>query len=121
MNYGFTDEELANLSKWMLYYEIELKKNKKGFGKNRITPYLKQHNIIFNCNGKISNKAKHNNIEFSNTELSICVSFIRHVRNSFAHGLMKATKKDFILIDQKKSKSRTKTMQRPKTKNIIIN
>lgn len=37
MNYGFTDEELANLSKWMLYYEIELKKNKKGFGKNRIT------------------------------------------------------------------------------------
>lgn len=46
MAYGFTDEELAELSKWMLYYVIELKKDKKGFDKKQINSYLKQHNII---------------------------------------------------------------------------
>lgn len=108
MAYGFTDEELAELSKWMLYYVIELKKDKKGFDKKQINSYLRQHNIILNSSGKISNKAKHNIIEFSDTESSICVSFIKHLRNSFAHGLIKATKNDFILKDKKKVRIKSK-------------
>lgn len=120
MVYGFTDEELAELSKWMLYYVIELKKDNKGFDKKRINSYLRQHNIILNSSGKISNKAKHNTIEFKDTESSICVSFIKHLRNSFAHGLIKATNNEFILKDQKKVRIKSKDENQSKNKKYNI-
>ncbi len=87
MVYGFTDKELAELSKFLLYYELEAKKSFNGVNINSriLTKFLKESKIILDYKNEVHEVKKCNKISFT-TNGNKSLSLLRHIRNAFAHG-----------------------------------
>lgn len=104
MTTPLNDKELIYFSRLMLRYEAEIKKDSKGFSIKKLKPFLQKKQITLDYKNKVEtyNDAK-NTIVFAN-DGSACVSFIRHIRNAFAHNQIQKVKNEYLLSDKYRNK-----------------
>ncbi len=97
------DKEIIYFYKLLFRYEKVISKNPKGFRYYKIENFLEKHSINLDYKNPVKEHFEKNKIIFKQRD-SICVCFIRHVRNAFAHGLITKEKNIYTIIDYDKKK-----------------
>ena len=98
-----SDNEILYFSKIMLRYEGEIKTNPKGYNINdkELKKFIRNNNIRLEYKMKCTQyKEEKNTIFFSKCDDSVCVSFMRHIRNAFAHNNIVKERNSYILTDK---------------------
>lgn len=102
-----SDKEICYFYKLLYKYEKEIKNDSKGFDFKKINKFLKSNLIDLDYKNPVVEHSKKNKIIFAQYK-SVCVCFIRHIRNAFAHGLIIKNKNIYTIIDcDKKQKKLT--------------
>lgn len=100
---ALSDKEIKFFAKFMLRYEAMIKDgNIRGFNVNDkgLKAFLRNKRIKIEYKRKVTEyDGSKNTIFFSNTKSSVLLSFLAHVRNSFAHNNIRKEKNVYVLED----------------------
>ena len=101
------DNEILYFYKLLFKYEKIISKDPKGFRYNKIKKFLKTHSINLDYTSPVTEHTDKNKVVFTQYT-SVCACFIRHIRNAFAHGLIRKERNVYTIIDyDKKRKKQT--------------
>lgn len=103
---NLSDKEVLYFYNLLFRYETQICKDPKGYRyhKKEVEKFLRKHAIQLEYKTKNIQMHNEKNTIYFTYNTSICVDFIRHVRNAFAHGLLSKEKNNYIIQDLYKRK-----------------
>lgn len=102
MAHHLSEKEIFQLYDLLYLYESKIKDDPKGYNwkTKEINQFKKENHIVFDMKSEVISYSKDNTILFSSNK-SHCISFIRHIRNAFAHGLISKESNNILLIQDR--------------------
>lgn len=106
---GLSDKEVLYFYNLLFRYETKISKAPKGYNYHRkeVGKFFRKNAIKLEYRTKKIQVHNEKNTIYFTSHTSICVDFIRHVRNAFAHGLLSKEKNIYIIQDLDKGKYTT--------------
>ena len=106
MKLSLSKNDILKFYDFLYLFETQIKVCKTGYNINNsnLNSFLKKHSITLQVNeGTIVRYTDKNKIVFNKrSNESQCFSVFKHIRNAFAHGLIRKVKKLYILEDKDK-------------------
>lgn len=101
MVHNLSNKEILCFYDLLYRFEHSIKRNPTGYKINRteVNAFIKKNSIVLDTKSKVVVHFDKNRILYSCSNKKQVYEFIRHIRNSFAHGLISKIENYFIIQD----------------------